>query len=316
MTAPSSLPGDLSNPAPRYVTMLSDSARWEGFAFRPDDIVISTPAKCGTTWTQMICAMLVIQTPLLPQPLDDYSPWLDMLTRKQADVFAQLDAQTHRRFIKTHTPFDGLPHIECVTYICVGRDPRDVALSTFNHRDNFDFEALFTARNEAVGLDDIADALAAGPPVEPDTLDGKFWQWIDNNSPVTESGSSLRTLTNHVSSFWQHRNDPNVVMLHYDALQEDLEGAMRKLAAQLHIAVDETLWPALVKAATFSEMRAQSALLVPDSSHALWKSTDQFFNKGTSGQWQTMLNDQDRERYNATIATLAEPDVIAWLHHT
>ena len=50
-----------------------------------------------------------------------------MLTRALDDVVADLDAQTHRRFIKTHTPLDGLPHDPRVTYIGVGRDPRDVA---------------------------------------------------------------------------------------------------------------------------------------------------------------------------------------------
>jgi aryl sulfotransferase len=39
---------------------LTDSERWDGFAFRPDDVVISTPSKCGTTWLQMICALLIL----------------------------------------------------------------------------------------------------------------------------------------------------------------------------------------------------------------------------------------------------------------
>ena len=64
-----------------YRSMISDSARWEGFEFRPDDIIISTPAKCGTTWMQMICALLVFQTPTFDRSLDLISPWLEMLTR-------------------------------------------------------------------------------------------------------------------------------------------------------------------------------------------------------------------------------------------
>jgi hypothetical protein len=42
-----------------YQTIGADSARWDGFMFRPDDIVISTPAKCGATWMQTICALEV-----------------------------------------------------------------------------------------------------------------------------------------------------------------------------------------------------------------------------------------------------------------
>jgi aryl sulfotransferase len=44
-------------PLIRYRTVMYDSARWEGFSFRPDDIVITTPPKCGTTWTQMVGAL-------------------------------------------------------------------------------------------------------------------------------------------------------------------------------------------------------------------------------------------------------------------
>jgi aryl sulfotransferase len=44
----------------RYRNVVSDSARWMGFRFRDDDIVISTPAKCGTTWMQTLCVMLVL----------------------------------------------------------------------------------------------------------------------------------------------------------------------------------------------------------------------------------------------------------------
>ena len=101
---------------PRYKNFIFDSARWDGWTFRPGDIVISTPPKCGTTWMQRICALLIFQTPDLEKPLTSISPWMDMLTRPLADVRADLAAQRHRRFIKTHTPFDGLPFDERVTY--------------------------------------------------------------------------------------------------------------------------------------------------------------------------------------------------------
>src|SRR4051812_7692060 len=122
----------------RYEGTVFDSSRWDGLELRPGDIIISTPPKCGTTWTQMICALLVLQEPELPQPLDRLSPWIDMVTRARTEVFAELAAQTHRRFIKTHTPLDGIANNPTVTYICVGRDPRDAALSMHRHIDNMD----------------------------------------------------------------------------------------------------------------------------------------------------------------------------------
>src|SRR6202161_4250077 len=104
----------------RYQSSDEDSARWLGFPFRDGDIVISTRSKTGTTWVQMICALLVFRTPELPDRLSVLSPWLDWLITPKDDVYALLEAQDHRRFIKTHTPLDGVPEDQRVTYIVTG----------------------------------------------------------------------------------------------------------------------------------------------------------------------------------------------------
>jgi aryl sulfotransferase len=298
----------------RYRWVISDSGRWEGFELRPDDIVISTPAKCGTTWTQMICALLVFQTDELPAPLDRLSPWLDMLTRDRAGVVADLEAQTHRRFIKTHTPYDGLPHDDRVTYICVGRDPRDVALSWDNHLANTDLVAMFTARDAAVGNEDLAELMPGGPPVLPETEIERFWYWVDEPLPAGPRGECLAALVHHISTFWSERDQPNVLLLHYDDLQADLDGQMRFVSAQLGIPVDEARWPALVEAATFDRMRAAADRVAPDTTNQIWQSNEQFFHRGTSGQWRTLLDAAGLERYFARVAELAPDDIARWLH--
>ena len=119
----------MGDAAYRYRSADEDSGRWHGFAFRPGDIVISTRSKSGTTWMQMICALLVFQTPDLPARLSRLSPWLDWLGTPLDDVVAHLEAQPHRRIVKTHTPLDGVPFRDDVHYVVVGRDPRDVAVS-------------------------------------------------------------------------------------------------------------------------------------------------------------------------------------------
>ncbi len=298
----------------RYQSLISDSARWDGFEFRDGDIVISTPAKCGTTWTQMICALLVFQTPELPLPLDELSPWLDMQTRTPQETEAIFEQQRHRRFIKTHTPFDGLPLDDRVRYICVGRDPRDVALSMLNHRANFDFAALLTAREHAVGLGDVTDQLAAGPPPEADTELGRFWDWIDYDITTRPPGSSLQMLVHHIATFWPSRNANTVHMIHYDDLKRDLEGEMRRLAAYLDIEVAQDIWPELVHAATFEQMKANADTTAPDVSHKVWQNNADFFRNGTSGQWKALLSDVDRQRYEHTARSLMSTDIFDWLH--
>ena len=110
-----------------------DSGRWLGFRFRPGDIVISTRRRTGTTWMQMICALLIFQTPELPAPLWHLSPWLDNMIMPHDVVYAQLDEQPHRRFIKTHTPLDGIPLDPRVTYIVTARHPLDTFVSLRRH---------------------------------------------------------------------------------------------------------------------------------------------------------------------------------------
>jgi hypothetical protein len=292
---------------------MSDSARWDHVTLRPDDIIISTPPKCGTTWTQMICAMLVFQSTEFDLSLDILSPWVDMLTRDIASIVADLDAQTHRRFIKSHTPYDGLPHEPGVSFICVGRDPRDVFLSWDNHVANNDMVAMFTARFHAVGLDDIQDRLAEGPPERAEHEIDRFWEWIDDETPVTES-MSFAALVHHLSSFWAIRHQPNVLMLRYEDLERDLAGAIRRIGAFLGIEVDEARVPEFVAAASFASMRARADVLAPESTSKLWYDNQQFFNTGASGAWHRLLDDEAVKRYRARLDELAAPDLAAWLH--
>jgi hypothetical protein len=297
-----------------YKALVFDSARWDGFELRPGDIVISTPPKCGTTWTQRICALLIFQTPDLEKPLTSISPWLDMLLSPRADVVAALEAQPHRRFIKTHTPFDGLPFDERVTYLCVGRDPRDVALSWDNHMSNTDMEALLSARAAAVGNDDIADAFAAEPPPSMSERD-RFWAFVMDPTPPTETITSLLAVLHHLASFWAVRDLTNVVTLHYDELKVDLEGQMRALAERLSISVPEARWPDLVKAASFEEMRRNADRFAPAVTESVWRDNRKFFNRGTSGQWRTLFEEGDQDRYEARVRELAHAeDLVAWAH--
>src|SRR6266516_6062253 len=160
----------------QYRTWLADNSRWNDFEFRPDDIVISTPSKCGTTWMQMICALLIFGDAVLPRPLTELSPWLDIETASISNVSATLAAQRHRRFIKTHTPLDGLPFDERVTYICVGRDPRDAAISSDHHLGNMHREVLVRARETAVGPGDLPSLLADGVPPRIEDPVERFWR--------------------------------------------------------------------------------------------------------------------------------------------
>lgn len=295
----------------QYTNFVWNSERWKGFTFRDGDIVISTPPKCGTTWMQMQCAVLLFRTADLPAPLSRLSPWLDMNTRPVDEVLTDLEGQTHRRFIKTHTPLGGLPWDERVTYVHVARDPRDVALSWDNHMSNMDMGRLFELRASAVGIDDLADLGLDGPPEPPpDDPAERFWYFIEGDGS-TDAQSRLESLVHHCGTFWERREAFNVHLFHYSDLRADLPGQMARLAAALGVdpPTDE-----LVDAARFENMKARATELVPNSEAGFWVSSDRFFDKARSGDWQSLIGD-DLPRYEAALRALTDDEaLIAWLH--
>src|SRR3954467_4863927 len=248
----------------RYHDIVSDSARWEGFPFRPGDIVISTPAKCGTTWMQRLCSLVLGIEPTKDRPMSVISPWVDMLTRPLDDVVADLEGQRHRRFMKTHTPLDGLPFVDDVTYITVGRDPRDVALSWSHHMDNMDLERFVNLRIEAVGLDDLAEVMPGGPPEPPpDDIVERFWVWADVDDSIPNHVSGVVAELHHLQTFWDRRDHPNVHLFHYAQMQADLPGQIRVLADALDVDVDDGAIATMADAASFERMRASAGQFAP-----------------------------------------------------
>jgi hypothetical protein len=305
----------INRPRLRHSSFIADSSRWDEFAFRPGDIVITTPPKCGTTWVQMITALLIFQTSEFPAPLRTLSPWLDARTIAKSQVFGDLDKQTHRRFIKTHTARWALPIADRVTYICVGRDPRDVALSADDHVANTDRSVLDARIKAAAAVDGVDVPPPLDPP--PDDLDqstrAKFWRWVLDDTPPTAAPSSLLSTLDHVQSFWDVRDSDSTVLLHYTDLRADLEGQMRSVARQLGIDVPADQWPSLVRAASFEEMRGRAAMTVP----GVFIDAAAFFRKARHGEWRQILdNEQDLRRYHERAAALASPDLLAWIHRS
>ncbi len=294
----------MSEPLTRYASPDEDSARWIGFPFRQGDIVISTRSKSGTTWVQMICALLIFQTAELPAPLGNLSPWLDWLIAPRDEVYSRLAAQSHRRFIKSHTPLDGIPSDPRVTYIVTGRHPLDMAVSLYHQGDNIDRTRLrqLTGQPEP-----------QVPPQPRMPVHDWLIEWIERDADPLGEPDSLPGVMRHLSRAWARRTDPNIVLVHYADLSEDLEGEMMRIAGVLGIAVPAEILPELVNAATFEAMRTRLGTLAPDPAGIL-KDKSAFFRRGTSGEGRELLTPVELELYDARAAQLAAPDLLEWLH--
>jgi aryl sulfotransferase len=278
------------------IKWVADSRAWNDFVMRDDDIVICTWAKSGTTWTQQIVGQLIFGgKPGLYFGGQD-SPWIDFRLRPEAPEIA--NAQTHRRFLKTHLPIDALVYSPKAKYIYIGRDGRDVFWSWYNHWTSFKPEVL--ARINSFYPDQ--------PPVpypDPD-IRRAFLSWLDNDAYPNWPFWS------HVQGWFDARHLPNLRLLHFANLKADLEGEVRKLAEFLEIEVAPEAWPSIIEHCGFDYVRATS---VADGNQApfLKGGGSTFINKGINGRWRDVLTPDDIARYEAEAARHLTPECAHWL---
>jgi aryl sulfotransferase len=276
-----------------------DSTRWDDFPLRSDDIVIATYAKAGTTWLQQIVGQLVLKgEPMLCSAL---SPWLDMRLAPKEEVFAQLEAQTHRRFIKTHLPVDALPWSPDVKYLYVARDVRDLIWSL--HRFHSDMTPLFLdLLNNTPGR--VGPEIA---PADPDIV-AYYRTFLETDA------YPFWAFWSHVQGWWEMRDRPNVRLIHFNDLKADMEGQIRSLADWLGIAIDPETWPAIVAHSSFDWMRQASEAAPPSMINELFgDGMTALVHKGTNGRWKDVLSPQDVALADEMAEKHLSPDCAAWL---
>jgi aryl sulfotransferase len=301
----------LVEPARReYRSWVIDSRRWKSYRPRPDDIVIATYPKCGTTWTQRIVSLLVFQTPE-PKPIMQISAWIDQRFSEPTEaVLAQIEAQEHRRFLKSHLPLDGLPFYDKVKYIHVARDGRDACMSLHNHGTGLSADVL--ERLDKIGSED--ETIGRPYPRLPEHPAEFFHQWITQAAePFDKHGGPTLSYFHFQRTWWEARHRPNVLFVHYNDLKADLSGEMHRIADFLGISVTEDIWPELVAAAGFNAMRRDGDALMSAVAGVFQGGSQRLFFKGTNEQWRGIFRDEDLALYDATVGAMLSPECAKWV---
>jgi len=271
-----------------------DNARWTGFEPRPDDVLVCTPSKCGTTWMQTIVANLFWPDGDIPgRVVNGIAPWIEAKFGPAEAMHAMLKAQTHRRSMKSHSPADAIPWFPQAKYVTVARDGRDAFMSWCNHVQRMKTIDVMNAQAAADGL----------PPMKKFDGDyhGFFKTWLVENNYFDV-----------VASYWARRNEPNLLFVHYNDMKADLAGEMRRVAAFLDIEIPESKWPAVVDRCSFESMRN-----VDEEADAM----NNFFEggikgfifKGTNGRWRDVLTPDEIAAYHRRVAETLPPDAARWI---
>lgn len=279
-----------------YLGPLTDNRRWDMVKLRDDDVVVVTPPKCGTTWMQTILALLLSGDPDVETELSIKMPWVDIRIREMSEVAARLEAMTHRRSMKSHTPMDGLPLHDHARYICVLRHPLDAHFSYRNH-----------VRNLPMPWFDLWY-----PEDDPDGV--TFRRFLDGGPEGFDGDAMpLAHILRHYAAAHAVSDRPNVSLFHYADMSRDLAGTFARLAALLNISHPPEVMERLIQTATFDHMKAHAKRYAPSGGKGFFKSDSAFFNQGGNGQWRGKLTEVEYATYDRRMDAELSPDARRWL---
>jgi hypothetical protein len=173
---------------------------------RPGDIVFSPYSKCGTTWLQQTFHTLRTGGDMDFDDISRVVPWIE--TSRLLGIDLEAPQRAAPRGFKSHLPWDKIP--KGARYVVSLREPKDALVSIHRFMEGWYLEP------GAVGVEAIAEARFA-------TAAKGEGYWA------------------HLLSWWGQRDNPDVLLLSYEHMIADREGAVRRLAAFCGIRLDDAL---------------------------------------------------------------------------
>ncbi|MFH0788545.1 MAG: sulfotransferase domain-containing protein [Pseudomonadota bacterium] len=284
------------------MTIESDSRIWKEFEFRQDDIVAGSYHKAGTTVTQQIISQLIFNGKE-DVPIWQVSPWLEFRLAPKEQTLAILKAQTHRRFIKTHLPATALPIIPEVKYIYVARDGRDVAWSFHHHLSN-----VFDEFNQAQWkLYDPEARIMPAYPLIPESPYQFYLEWL------RDDGFPHGSFFENIKSWWSIKHLPNVLLVHYSNILDDLSGEIIKMATFLEMDIQTLKMEDILQHCSFQYMKTHSATYAPVGGKPFKGGSGSFFYKGTNRRWEEVLSAEEVKQYEKKAEERLGPECAHWL---
>lgn len=287
---------------------LSDSRPWKDFlvqgGFVSGDIVVADPFKAGTTWTQRILQQILANGEEREGGLSDTSPWLDSSWGKHAQMLATLKEQAKagkRRVMKSHVAADALPIDAKARYLFIGRNGKDLGISFHNYLKNFSSETMATInRIHAEWSNDPT------PLVIPESMQAFFDRWVDND------GDGCCDLLDIMKSWWELRSEPNVLLVNYQQLKEDLPGQIVRIAKFIDVDPVTLKMDAIVEHCSFGYMKDRAEKMVPFGG-AHMSSAKSFFHKGPERDYRSELTAEQIARFDKKALAKLGPECAHWL---
>jgi hypothetical protein len=200
----------------------TQEGRRRGLSFKPlaTDVIISPYSKCGTTWLQQIVHCLRTSGSMAFDEITEVVPWLEMAYDMGLDL--DQDQQTHPRAFKSHLSWAEVP--KGARYIVSVRDPKDALVSLYRFFEGWWFEP------GSVSLKEIATAF-----------------YLNEENPSN--------YWHHLLSWWDHKDDSNVLILCFEDMKEKLPEMIALIAAFIGVELTDSLLATVSQKASFEYMQ-------------------------------------------------------------
>uniref|UniRef100_A0A8C6TW06 Sulfotransferase n=1 Tax=Neogobius melanostomus TaxID=47308 RepID=A0A8C6TW06_9GOBI len=257
---------------------------WENvqnFQARPDDILLATYPKAGTTWVSYILDLLYFgqtapdrQTSI---PIYERVPFLEISISNPEDGFRFVGEElvkkldTSPRLIKTHFPVQFVPKSfweQNCRIVYVARNAKDNMVSYYH------FNRMNAVQPAAGEWSDFFEGF----------LDGKmvFGSWYD-----------------HVNGWWQKKKTfPNLHYMFFEDLAEDTHGEINKLCSFLGLSVNPEIKQHITGQVQFDNMKKNDMANYSTLKEIMDFKTSPFMRKGKVGDWKNHFTVAQNEKFD------------------
>ena len=305
---------------------------------KPGDLVVSTGGKSGTTWmlfcTHQIRMKGADDADELFEDVSLATPWADLRQSRHGSWEEQKDRYnttilTNGKPLKDYWDNERYPFRIFKSHY----GPKETG-SVLPIRDNPKLKFLAMVRN---GLDvvnsmvyfwtahqDVFRNVYGGFP--PDSTGDVI---IDADQRIHEMlpGGLLDSIWfGCVTQWWEMRNEPNVLLLHYADARKDLVGTVRKLANFLEVDLTESEVKKVSDKCDISYMKARSHMFeyaMPLNNDPFWDNErdrimkpEQMIRTGKVGHWKEQpFTEEHRQKWHQAeedVLGAVDPNLVRW----
>jgi len=173
---------------------------------RTTDVIITPFGKCGTTWLQQTFHTLRTRGDMDFDDISRVVPWIETAVALGIDLEAPQRAEP--RGFKSHLAYTQVP--KGAKYVVSLRDPKDAFVSMFRFME--------------------------GWWIEPGKV--SYEQFLE---PRLKGRGHGQDYWSHLVSWWEQRDNPDVLLFSYEQMTADPAASIRKLAAFCGITLDDAL---------------------------------------------------------------------------